>query len=63
MALFSSQLSFEKKNPNIHLNEIKLIILLFFHRQIGDAGVTCVCPNGFKGKKCQTPEDDDMNGK
>lgn len=32
------------------------------NRQIGDAGVTCMCPKGFKGKKCQIPEDEDING-
>ncbi|XP_055301227.1 uncharacterized protein LOC129567889 [Sitodiplosis mosellana] len=31
-------------------------------KQIGDAGVTCICPKGFKGKKCQIPEDEDING-
>lgn len=31
-------------------------------RQVGDAGVTCLCPKGFKGKKCQIPEDETMIG-
>lgn len=29
----------------------------FVHRQIGDASVTCKCPPGYKGKKCQLSEE------
>lgn len=39
----------------------KLVPIYF--RQIGDAGVTCLCPKGFKGRKCQTAEEEDVSGK
>lgn len=32
------------------------------NRQIGDAGVTCICPKGFKGRKCQIPEEEENQG-
>lgn len=46
---------------NIHLVKSHYL-RVHFNRQIGDAGVTCKCPKGFKGKKCQIPEEEDIKG-
>lgn len=35
----------------------KISINFLYYRQIGDASVTCKCPPGFKGKKCQLSEE------
>lgn len=41
---------------------IKKNVFLSLNRQIGDAGVTCICPKGFKGRKCQIPEEEENQG-
>lgn len=55
----------KKNSIDYIMNSTKIPFLKFYFStfsQIGDAGVTCICPNGFKGKNCQIPEDKDMNG-
>ena len=37
--------------------------MFFFKRHIVDAAVTCLCPPGYRGNKCETPEIDEITGK
>lgn len=32
-------------------------------RHIGDSAVTCLCPHGFKGSKCNKPDLNELSGK
>lgn len=42
-----------KLNVYVSLQRQRFLYLFLFVRQIGDAAITCLCPNGFKGSKCE----------
>lgn len=32
------------------------------YRHIGDAATTCICPDGYKGYRCEIPDYDVLSG-
>lgn len=48
-------------DSNFKLNYLFSLSPYLFVRHIGDADVSCVCSEGFKGKQCNIPISDDQS--
>lgn len=48
---------------HIYTNKKFNFLIISIYRHIGDTAITCICPPGFKGNKCDSPEFDDEASK
>lgn len=56
-------LSLMMGREHIYTNKKFNISIISIYRHIGDTAITCICPPGFKGNKCDSPEFDDEASK